>query len=220
MSHHEFDLSGRLAIGAWWLLYSGPVQPRAVHAHQAALVVIHAGLPLVTDARGRRLPGPIVVVDPGVGHAYADSRDHVVISFVDPASRIGLRLRDRRALLSRQRQMHPVQEIAGGLRPRSWLEADAVIHRAVASILDGPMLEAGGPHADNLGLAEADSPNATSPTWRSLLVAFEDILAGSTMPEAAHRAGFDDAAHLERACRAMLALSPTEAIELGVWLHR
>ena len=137
------DRSGRLAFGAWWLLYSGPVGPSGTHAHDAFQLIVHAGPPFVVDVRTGALPGPVVVIDPAVGHGFRGQREHVLIAYIDPASEIGNRLERRHAPERHLHAAHPVTSIAGGLRPRTWVQAEEAVQRLLASVIDG-VVEAGG----------------------------------------------------------------------------
>ena len=55
--------------------------------------------------------------------------------------------------------------------------------------------------------------------WLRLVSAIEHLASGRSITEAAHDAGFADAAHFTRTFRAMFGLSPSEAIGLGTWLR-
>lgn len=55
--------------------------------------------------------------------------------------------------------------------------------------------------------------------WLRLVTAVEHLGRGRSITEAAHDAGFADAAHFTRTFRSMFGLSPSEAVGLGTWLH-
>ena len=55
--------------------------------------------------------------------------------------------------------------------------------------------------------------------WIRLVAAVEHLARGRNITEAAHDAGFADAAHFTRTFRSMFGLSPSEAVGLGTWLH-
>lgn len=55
--------------------------------------------------------------------------------------------------------------------------------------------------------------------WMRLVTAVEHLARGRSITEAAHDAGFADAAHFTRTFRSMFGLSPSEAVGLGTWLH-
>ena len=48
--------------------------------------------------------------------------------------------------------------------------------------------------------------------WRRLSAAFEGLLAGSNVTEAAHAAGFADAAHFARTIKAMFGIRASDII--------
>ena len=130
--------SGRLAFGPWWLLYSGPVRSMPPHAHQAFQIMLHAGRPFVVDADGQPMSGPLVVIDPDRKHAFRDRRDHVLIAYIEPASAIGERLRNRHAHPVDHTESHPVQDIIGALRPDTWSRADEIVRKMVALVCELP----------------------------------------------------------------------------------
>ena len=48
--------------------------------------------------------------------------------------------------------------------------------------------------------------------WRRLSAAFEGLLAGSNITEAAHAAGFADAAHFARTIKAMFGIRASDIL--------
>ncbi len=92
--------SGRIAFGAWWLLYSGPVGRTERHAHHAFQIVVHAGGPLLSDGDAHLYEGPVIVIPPDAPHAFRDEREHVLVVYIDPECSEGLGLRASGAPLS------------------------------------------------------------------------------------------------------------------------
>ena len=121
--------SGRLAIGPWWFLYSGPVGPTDAHAHHAFQIVVHDGSPVVGDGAGHPFDGPVVVLDPDVTHAFRDDRKLVAIVFVDPESVAGTALRRNRAERPLATDAHQMSGLVDSLRPDSWSQAEDSVQR-------------------------------------------------------------------------------------------
>lgn len=127
--NEESAWSGRLAFGPWWFLYSGPVGPTDAHAHHAFQIVVHGGSPVVADAIGHPLAGPVVVLDPDAPHAFRDHRTHVLIVFIEPESVAGNRLRCDRVEHPLATDTHPVTALVGSLRPDNWSRAEEAVQR-------------------------------------------------------------------------------------------
>ena len=219
------DRSGRLASGAWWLLYSGPVGPSGTHAHNAFQLVVHAGPPFVVDVRTGALPGPVVVIDPAVGHAFRGQREHVLVAYIDPDSEVGNRLQRRHAPLSELHGAHPVTGIAGGLRPRTWAQAEDAVRRMLEVVIDGVVetdrgerLRPASVRPNVSGEGSGGGPIRMLARWRQLVDATEHLVSGSSISEAADRGGFVDVTHFVDSLQSMFGLSPSEVIGLGTWL--
>ena len=123
--------SGTLAFGPWWLVYCGPIGQTELHDHYAFQIVVHGGTPCIIDAAGEAIHGPIAIIEPDQPHAIQSRRDHALVVFVEPESRAGLALRDRRPV-EELGPSHPVAEVIGGLAPDNWSRVDEVVRRTLA----------------------------------------------------------------------------------------
>jgi AraC-like DNA-binding protein len=116
------------------------------------------------------------------------------------------------------------------VRPMSWWRhpaVDAALLRLPALVeagtIDVAML------ADEIGLSvsrlthiftdEIGVPLRSYARWMRLVNAVERLANGQSITEAAHSAGFADAAHFTRTFRSMFGLTPSEAVGLGTWLN-
>ena len=126
----------QFAVGPWWLLYSGSAEPTEPHSHYAYQLVVHAGAPLVVDAAGHPLAGPIVVIEPGAPHAFRDHRDQILIAYITPDSSVGRQLETRRSAVDPDGHRHPVATFAGGLRSGNWSHADETVRRVLAAVCE------------------------------------------------------------------------------------
>jgi len=70
----------------------------------------------------------------------------------------------------------------------------------------------------DLFTAEVGVPVTSYSRWLRLSAATQELVGGSKIVEAAHRAGFSEAPHFSCAFREMFGLAPSEAVGLGKWL--
>lgn len=121
--------SGRLAVGPWWLLYSGPIRPSEPHSHHAVQVVVHGGGRCVAVGQEPR-EGPIVVIRPDEIHTTLGQRDHALRLFIAPESYVGRQLvQGGWSSPKSLAQTHPVAQILGSLRTANWSQAEEAVRR-------------------------------------------------------------------------------------------
>jgi len=218
--------NGRLRIegeAAWW---SGSVGDAAVHRHFAAQAVFSSGLPLrVVDEDGREFSGTCLLIEPNAQHLLLPA-DEAELCYVEPTAAFG----PPEILRARIAANGPRIVSGSGSRPfwRNWTErrvrpvVDARMSRAIAKIErllpDGTVrladicaageLSAG--RFRHLFSAEIGLPFQRFILWRRLAAGFEHLLAGTTITEAAHAAGFSDAAHFARTIKAMFGIRASD----------
>ena len=66
---------------------------------------------------------------------------------------------------------------------------------------------------------EVGIPLRSYARWLRLVRATERLADGATITEAAHAAGFADAAHFSRSFKAMFGLAPSEVMLAGTWVR-
>lgn len=182
-----------------------------------------------------------VLLAPNVPHAYEASNAGILSVFLEPESPLGRRLLTRlggadavpleapwiAAVLGRTAPHAPLET-----RARALLAAlapdtlptplDARVARAMRHArahldrsLDLPELaavvELSPERFRHLFRAQTGTPLKRWLRWARLRRAIEAVLAGASLTEAAHEAGFADGAHLSRTFRSMFGLSPLAA---------
>jgi AraC-like DNA-binding protein/quercetin dioxygenase-like cupin family protein len=220
------EWSGGLVFEPGLFTFTGSIGSAHTHAHACVQILdVTTGTVHVTDRHGdTRDVRSVAVIPAGAVHAIeAEVGAHGSICFVDPSGPAG------RAATRR------VTAAGGPDRASSWVGVGVVttqsdespLHPALRRALtlgaehpDGPpdlqTLASGvGLSASRLGHLFRDELGLPFPSWRRwtrLRLALDHIRAGGNLTSAAHAAGFADSAHLNRTCRAMFGITPTEAL--------
>lgn len=207
---------------AWW---SGSIGEAAAHRHFAAQAVFSDKPVGVVDGGGREISGTCLLIEPNATHRLlpADTAD---ICYVEPTAAFGPphalreRIKAGRARIVSGPAIQPFWEGRMLRAPRRAI--DTRISDAIATI--GRLLALGPVRLSDVS-AESDLsvgrlrhlfsseiglPFQRFILWRRMSAAFEHLLAGSNVTEAAHAAGFADAAHLARTIRAMFGIRATD----------
>jgi AraC-like DNA-binding protein len=223
--------AGRLFFGPWWLVYSGAVGPTEAHRHHALQVVLVPGVRVVDDDGQHPTPA---VVAPDRRHALAGEGLGSLV-FVDPdatGAPRGLARSVPDGLLARNppRTMDDARDLAGLVtltRPVDRPDR----HPAVAWVLDrlpdnpaaslGQLATSAGVSPDRLThlfTEQVGIPVRAYRRWVRLLLAADALRDGATLNDAAHQAGFADAAHLHRTFRDQFGLRPGRLLPAVEWV--
>lgn len=245
MAGTEAQWSGRLALGPWWAVYSGPVAETGAHRHHAVQVVLSGSEDLVAVD----LPGAtsdIATIVPGdLPHRIARNAERAVIVWVDADAEVGRLLavadgsiaeRLPRAIASTPpRTWAEAAELVDALAAVVGAQAPSPVHHpaVVAAMARVPQLVLLGPVqlkvvAAQVGLSEGRLSRVfaaqTGMSWRRyvrwvrLQVSARAVAGGSSLTDAAHSAGFADSAHLSRTFRAMFGVTPSLLLHV-TWLQ-
>lgn len=212
---------GTAWFGPWWLVYRGPVDVTAEHAHHALQVALGDSVELFVGSERRSAPA---VVLPDTLHRIATAADDATLVYVD-------------ADVARQSPAAPVETLSSHPPPTTWAAAAALAEAVCPFRLDtapeSPVVRAArlaladpddrrsiqelatylGVSASRLShlfTASVGTPMRSYRRWQRLLVAAEAIAGGAGLTEAAHAAGFADGPHLARTFRDHFGLSVTE----------
>ena len=223
--------AGRLFFGPWWLVYSGAVGPTEPHRHHALQVVLARGVRVVDDDGPRSTPA---VVAPDRRHALAGEGFGSLV-YVDPdavgaPSALAGPVPD--CLLRRDLPvtMADARHLVGSVTVAQPVDRPDR-HPAVALVLDrlpdnpaAPL----GELATSAGLSshrlthlfteQVGIPLRGYRRWVRLLLAAEALRNGATLNDAAHEAGFADAAHLHRTFRDQFGLRPGQLLRAVEWV--
>lgn len=232
---------------AWWrggvvfspgmMAFTGRIGDASAHAHAAVQVLFVAGGRLtLTDSDGRTAVADAAIIPPGVGHEIrADACTSGFVAFLDPHSMAAHAALSRLAGLAADRASSWVTA-ATPRQPAYSLDPSPAErrrgHPMVAEALRVAIDRPGGPPtlaelAARLGIsssrlshvfvAEMGLPYAAWRRWIRLQLGFAVVREGGSLTEAAHTAGFADSPHLTRTCRALIGLTPTEALIATGW---
>ncbi len=209
---------------AWW---SGTIGDAIPHRHFAAQAVFADSPVRAIGSDGREFSGSCLLIEPNARHQLLPSAG-ADICFVEPTAGFGPpdRLRDR--IEAGRFQIVP----GAATRPfwQDWVmraprrSIDTRISDLIATIerrlpfgtvrlfdvAAGTRLSVG--RLRHLFASEIGMPFQRYILWRRLSAAFEGLLAGSNITEAAHAAGFADAAHFARTIKAMFGIRASDIL--------
>jgi AraC-like DNA-binding protein len=223
--------AGRLFFGPWWLVYSGAVGPTELHRHHAVQVVLAPGVRVVDDDGQRSAPavvaadrrhalageglGSLVYVDPDATGASSALPDPVPDGLL--ARNVPITMADAQQLVGLVTDTRPVD------RPDR--------HPAVALVLDRLPDDPAAPLSE-LATSASLSPDRLTHLfteqvgiplrgyrrWVRWLLAADALQNGATVNDAAHQAGFADAAHLHRTFRDHFGLRLGQLLRAVEWV--
>lgn len=220
------DLSwhGRLLIEdyvAWW---SGSVGDSVPHRHFAAQAIFSDTPVALLDENGARVEGRCLLIEPDARHRLLPSAA-AELCYVEPTVAFGPPDGLRAKIPANAR-------IVAGARGRCFWEgwmaraAPPEIDRRVETVLSAidKLLPLGAVRLADVGrhvplstgrlrhlfATETGMPFQRYILWRRLRVAFDRLLDGTSITDAAHDAGFADAAHFSRTIKAMFGIRASD----------
>ncbi|WP_280397670.1 AraC family transcriptional regulator [Nocardia carnea] len=225
---------GGVAFTPGLMAFTGRIGDATAHAHAAVqmLFVAHGALTL-TDATGHTTAAQAAIIPPGVSHKVnAEPGTTGFVAFLDPDSApahaavsrlVGLPTAQADSWVAAARPRPSVPPVAPARQRTHPVVADAL--RAAAEWPGGPptlgelaaRVGISGSRLSHVFAAEVGLPYAAWRRWTRLRQAFGVVRAGGSLTEAAHTAGFADSAHLTRTCRALIGITPTEALIATGW---
>jgi AraC-like DNA-binding protein len=224
--------AGTLATGSGWFSFRGDCADNSMHAHATLQVTFaHTETVAVTAANSGRVEGRAVLVRSSVRHSLEPATD-VFLALFEPQSRIAhylndvapagdvvplphqlvdLLLRDCKQELS----FRALSEAAAML-PAPQIDARLKEVLRILTSIEGPQPMARAAAAVGLSTArlrtlakqELGWPLADWYAWRRLEKAVLSLRSGSNLASAAADAGFADQAHLTKAMRRLLGITP------------
>ncbi|GAA3455395.1 helix-turn-helix domain-containing protein [Dactylosporangium matsuzakiense] len=209
-------------IGDGYAMYRGPVGDSAPHRHAAFQIAVGVGGDVaVRDGAGTVHRGAALVVAPMVAHRLL-AADDVLTYFVEPQSAFADRLRrtyTRGIVVAPDLVAVPEGDVGpASVRPSGQL--DPRLARALLTLLERnvamPELAAEvGLSTQRLRALAREQAGMPLPRWRlwvRLRRAAAALQAGRSPAGAAVAAGFADQAHLTRAMRDMMGLTPAAVV--------
>ena len=206
------DWTGKIALAPLSAIFSGVGGDTGVHRHLAHKIIIGAralGLSKLRSGNGA------VAIPAGALHRVIASDRSVVMVYLD-ARRFSWPAVQR--LAARWRRFQPggsIEPLLEELIEAPWRSVDERALLAIEALAQGQLR---GQVSQELGLSESrlthlvtetlGAPPRAWRTWIRLREAVDLVGEGRTVTEAAHAAGFADAAHLSRTCSASLGIPP------------
>jgi AraC-like DNA-binding protein len=208
------EWSGRLWLGHDYGLILGELGRTAPHAHYAHQLMICSGGPVTVSLEGRVTTAHRVFIPSRQTHAILETEGEVLMLYAEPATFAA------QALQCLLIDAHPcLDTLDAQLRqlPRRTL-IDARVERALSALdhhLTGKVSAQALAHAAHLSLSQLERlfthqlglPVRRLVLWRRLRAALGLALAGSTLTEAAHGAGFADSAHFSRTMKQLFGVT-------------
>lgn len=221
---------GVVAVGAWWLLYTGVYGPTGRHAHHAVQVITAQQDVMVRCEAGEVLVGRTMTIPSDHSHEIVSSGVATMV-FIDADSSTGRRLNapgepavgHTPIALTAGNSRLVVETVLAAVAPD--VVADpAPVTREIAAVLaelaDDPDAGTLDAFAAKAGMSssrfsqrfarEVGLPLRSYRRWTRMVHAIEAVGDGATLTAAAHRAGFVDSAHLSHTFRDHFGLAPTD----------
>ena len=205
---------GTLWLAPDFAILHGAVGATDSHAHYAHQLMLSTGAPFTAELDGIIHTAQHLLVESLLTHAILSAPAPMLTIYAEPQ-----RLGSAALLAAAGSAGAPtLDSIATALQaqPREIL-ADARVQRAldqVDALLSGKVSAAAVAEAAHLSLSQLERlfsaqlglPVRRLVLWRRLRLAIRSILLGSTLTDAAHGAGFADAAHFSRTMRSLFGV--------------
>lgn len=204
------EWSGRLWLGPDHGLILGKVGCTAPHAHYAHQLMFCPGTPITVSLEGGITTAHRLFIPSRHRHAILEAEGEVWVLYAEP---MAFDLQALQQLLADG----DVSPTALHALPRCRLE-DPRIERALATLdeqLSGKVSAHAVAAAAHVSLSQLERlfndqlgvPVRRLVLWRRLRIALRLALAGSTLTEAAHGAGFADSAHFSRTMKQLFGVT-------------
>ena len=209
------EWSGRLWLGPDYGLIHGELGRTAPHAHYAHQLMCSAGAPITVSLEGRVVSARRLFIPSRHTHAILETEGEVWVLYAEPIvfeaeplqrllSGAALSL-ETLSTLPRRRLDEP--RIERALAALDQQLRGKVSAQALAAVAHLSLSQLERLFAEQLGM-----PVRRLVLWRRLRVALQLALAGSTLTEAAHDAGFADSAHFSRTMKQLFGVSAAASL--------
>ena len=203
--------SGRLWLGHDYGLIIGELGRTAPHAHYAHQLMFSCGAPITVSLQGQVITAQRLFIPSRQTHAILDSEGEVSVLYAEPA------VFDIAPLLQQELSLEAVRQL-----PRRRLD-DPRLERALAALdeqLTGKVSAQALAQAAHLSLSQLERlfshqlglPVRRLVLWRRLRIALHLALAGGTLTDAAHGAGFADSAHFSRTMKQLFGVTAAASL--------
>ncbi|OIN44449.1 AraC family transcriptional regulator [Pseudomonas azotoformans] len=205
------EWSGRLWLGRDYGLIVGELGRTAPHAHYAHQLMVSKGSPFTVSLDGQITTAHRLFIPSRQTHAILDAQGEVTVLYAEPA------MFDIAPLLHTDLSQDALHQL-----PRRSLE-DPRLERALCALdqqLTGKVSAQALAQAAHLSLSQLERlfahqlglPVRRLVLWRRLRIALQLALAGGTLTEAAHGAGFADSAHFSRTMKQLFGVTAAASL--------
>ncbi|MEB2648273.1 AraC family transcriptional regulator [Pseudomonas canadensis] len=205
------EWSGRLWLGRDYGLILGELGRTAPHAHYAHQLMVSKGSPITVSLDGQVTTAHRLFIPSRQTHAILETQGEVSVLYAEPA------VFDVAPLLHQDLSLEALRRL-----PRRSLD-DPRLERALAALdqqLNGKVSAQALAKAAHLSLSQLERlfahqlglPVRRLVLWRRLRVALQLALAGGTLTDAAHGAGFADSAHFSRTMKQLFGVTAAASL--------
>lgn len=208
------EWSGRLWLGHDYGLILGQLGRTAPHGHYAHQLMFCTGRPFTVGLDGRVITAHRLLIPSRQPHAILQADDEVLVLYAEP---VAFAIEPLQSLLELTEPSLETLDTHLRQLPRQPLD-DPRLARALHSLdqhLTGKVSAQALADAAHLSLSQLERlftqqlglPVRRLVLWRRLRVALHLALAGSSLTEAAHGAGFADSAHFSRTMKQLFGVT-------------
>ena len=198
-------------MGRDYGLIVGELGRTAPHAHYAHQLMFSKGSPITVSLDGQVTTAQRLFIPSRQTHAILDSAGEVTVLYAEPV------VFDIAPLLDQQLSLEAVRQL-----PRRSLN-DPRLERALAALdqqLTGKVSAQALAQAAHVSLSQLERlfshqlglPVRRLVLWRRLRIALQLALAGGTLTESAHGAGFADSAHFSRTMKQLFGVTAAASL--------
>lgn len=198
-------------MGRDYGLIVGELGRTAPHAHYAHQLMVCPGAPITVSLQGQVTSAHRLFIPSRQNHAILETQGEVSVLYAEPA------VFDLAPLLHQDLSLEALRRL-----PRRSLD-DPRLARALAALdqqLTGKVSAQALAQAAHLSLSQLERlfcdqlglPVRRLVLWRRLRIALQLALAGGTLTEAAHGAGFADSAHFSRTMKQLFGVTAAASL--------
>lgn len=198
-------------MGRDYGLIVGELGRTAPHAHYAHQLMVCPGAPITVSLQGQVTSAHRLFIPSRQAHAILETQGEVTVLYAEPA------VFDIAPLLHQDLSLEALRQL-----PRRSLD-DPRLARALAALdqqLTGKVSAQALAQAAHLSLSQLERlfcdqlglPVRRLVLWRRLRIALQLALAGGTLTEAAHGAGFADSAHFSRTMKQLFGVTAAASL--------
>lgn len=214
------EWTGELWLGHDFGLIHGELGCTAPHAHYAHQLILAPDRPVTINLDGVTHTAQRLFIPSQTRHRIVESTDAVFTIYAEPLVFDGQTLRQHvtESALSLSSLTHAVQQCPH--RPlndprleRALSALDSLLNRKVAASALAAEANLSLSQLQRLFASQLGLPIRRLVLWRRLRLSMVLILAGNSVTQAAHEAGFADSAHFSRSLKKLFGVTARQALQ-------